>query len=375
MTSTAQSVASDLRADLPLQPHHLDSLFWERVLPVLVVLFAAAMAMAVSRSIALRHGDAELAEGQTLRRILRGLLQALLYLGILAGMVLLDRALHGDPRGLDMTLRCGSAVALLWAGFLGLDAFERHLYARFMRQGRHAAATVIPLLDKISKAAWGMLVLVVLMDNLGLNIKALLAGLGVGGLAVALAGQKTVENLFGGLVLVLDQPVRAGDFCKFGDNTGEVIEVGLRSIKLRTADRTVITVPNGEFSQLVIENFARRDRIRFSATLSLRLDTGQDSLARVLAAMEQLLAADPKVDQGMARRARLVQVGPYSLDVEVFCYHAGADWEQFMLWRQALLLALLRALEREGARLALPTQLSLSETLSNAAQIPAVPKP
>jgi small-conductance mechanosensitive channel len=364
MNPPAQSVATDLQVDLPLPPQHLDSLFLERLLPALVVLFAAAAALAIGRAVALREDEASLAKNQTLRRILRAVLQGLVYVGILCATVLLDRALHGDPQGLDMTLRCGSAVALLWAGFLTLDAFERHLYDRFVRQGRHSAATVIPLLDKVSKAAWAGMVLILLLDNLGLNIKALLAGLGVGGLAVALAGQKTVENLFGGLVLVLDQPVRAGDFCKFGDNTGEVLEVGLRSIKLRTAERTIITVPNGEFSQLVLENYALRDRVKFSSTLCLRLDTEGERLQRILAALEARLVADDHVDQFMPRRARFIQISAYSLDLEVFCYFAGADWEQFMLWRQALLVALLRTLEAEGGKLAFPTQTSISETES-----------
>ena len=359
--SAEQAVATDLQLQLPLPPHHLESLFWERLLPVLVVLFAAMAAVAISRAVAVREEESAFLQKQTLRRLFRGTIQALVYLGILTGTVLLDRYMHGDPRGLDMTLRFGSAVALLWAGFLTLDAFERHIYDRFVRQGRPAAATVIPLLDKVAKAAWALLISVVFLENLGLDIKALLAGLGVGGLAVALAGQKTMENLFGGLVLVLDQPVRAGDFCRFGDQTGEVLEVGLRSIKLRTADRTVITVPNGEFSQLVLENYARRDKIRFSANLALRTDTGADRVRTIIASLERVLFADPEVDDGLARRVRFIQVNSYSLDLEVFCYFKGSDWERFMLWRQALLLNLLGTVEREGGRLAFPTQTSISE--------------
>ena len=356
---------------LPLPPHHLEALFWERLLPVLVVLVATTTALAIGRAVALRGGESGRLESQTLRRILRGGVQALVYLAVLVGAVLVDRALHGDPRGLDMTLRFGSAVALLWAGFITFDAFERHFHARFMRQGRPAAATVIPLLDKIIKAGWAMLILVVLLDNLGLDVKALIAGLGVGGLAVALAGQKTMENLFGGLVLVLDQPVRAGDFCKFGDQTGEVIEVGLRSIKLRTVDRTVISVPNGEFSQRVLENFARRDSILLTARFPLRADTGSARLKDVIAGMQAALDGDPRTDPGRTRHARLVQVGAYSLDVEAVCYFASTDWEAFLVWRQSTLLALLEAIERAGGRLAFPTQTSVNE----APAVPAGPRP
>jgi MscS family membrane protein len=359
LTGTGREVASDLK--LGLQPHHLESIFWERLLPVLVVCFAATAAAAIGRAVALRQGKEAVLLPQTLRRVIRGSIQAIVYLGILAGAVILDRSLHGDPQGLDMTLKVGSAVALLWAGFLALDASLRHLHGRFLKQSRPVAVTLLPLMEKSGKTAWALLIGVVLLDNLGLDVKALLAGLGVGGLAVALAGQKTIENLFGGLVLVLDQPVRAGDVCKFGGQTGEVLEVGIRSVKLRTTDRTVITVPNGEFSQLVLENVARRDRICFTTTLNLRADTDSAKLRRILEAIEKVLAEDAEIDEGMARRVRFVNVGAFSLDAEVFCYYRRTDWEKFLLWRQSLLFRLLEAVESQGGGLAFPTQTIITE--------------
>jgi len=148
------------------------------------------------------------------------------------------------------------------------------------------------------------------------------------------------------------------------------VEVGLRSIRLRTADRTVITVPNGEFSQLTLENFAKRDRIRFDVTLGLRLDTGVDRLKRIVAGLEAILVGDAKIDHAMACRVRFIQVSPCSLDLEVFCYFNGADWEEFMLWRQGLLEALMEAMEHEGGRLA-PTQTLVSEDYTAALKSPA----
>jgi succinate dehydrogenase / fumarate reductase cytochrome b subunit len=157
---------------------------------------------------------------ELVKQVSNPLVSAFYALGILAAAVVVDRALHGDPRGLDMLSRFAGLVAALWAGFLGLDWAARHLRDRFHRLGRVAGAAVVPLLRKIAKAGWALLAGMVVLDNLGLDLKALLAGLGVGGLAIALAGQKTIENLFGGLVLVLDQPVRVGDFCRFGDKMG-----------------------------------------------------------------------------------------------------------------------------------------------------------
>ncbi len=352
---------ADLAGALPARAHEIETLFWTWILPAAAVLGASAAALAAGRSVRLVSGEEAHSPRQTLRHALRTGLQALAYLAVLAGALEAGRLAGGGDESAEAILRLGFAMSLLWAGFVVMDFFERQLHRSFLRQGRNAAVTVIPLLDKTAKAAWGLLILLAFLENMGLDVKTLLAGLGVGGLAVALAGQKTIENLFGGLMLVLDQPVRAGDFCGFGGQSGEVLEVGLRSIKLRTADRTVITVPNGEFSQLTLENFSRRDRIRFDAVLGLRLDTGSERLKKAVEGLEAVLEADPKVDRAMDRYARFVKVNTFSLDVEVFCYYRDADWTAFMLWRQALMLELLEAVERAGARLALPTQVTLAE--------------
>jgi MscS family membrane protein len=349
-------------APLPIPPHRLEDLFWERILPVLVVLLAAGIAAAAGRAVALlRHDPSRIGPNQFLRRMLRGVVQAVAFLAVLSSAVVLDKAMHGDPRGLDMTERAATVVVALWAGFLGLSAATRHLGERLHRSGRAAAAAVLPLLSKIAMAAWALLIFVLFLENLGLDMKALLAGLGVGGLAVALAGQKTMENLFGGVMLVLDQPVRVGDECRFGDRQGTVEDVGLRSIKIRTADRTVITVPNGDFSQLQIENFARRDRIKFSATLNLRCDTKAEQVKAILARIQERLDQHPDLDHEKARRVRLVALGTYSLDLEVFCYFRTADADLFLVQKQGLLLDLMEDVEREGAALAYPTQTTVVE--------------
>jgi MscS family membrane protein len=120
------------------------------------------------------------------------------------------------------------------------------------------------------------------MGHWRINVTALIAGLGVGGIAVALAAQKTLENLFGGITLYADRPVRVGDFCRFGDRVGTVEEIGLRSTRIRTLDRTLVSVPNAEFSNLHLENYTARDRIWYHPTIGLRYETTPDQLRFVL---------------------------------------------------------------------------------------------
>jgi small-conductance mechanosensitive channel len=349
----------------PLSQHKLDDAMWTWLLPLAAVLLASIAAAAVGRSVPLQPDNLSALpdkdKGQGWRRLLRALLQSGAFLACVVAAVFADRYLHGEPRGFRVLAQTASMVAGLWLGFGFLDALGRSLRASLHAQGRGSASAALPLMRRVLKVVWLCLVSLLYLDNLGMNVSALLAGLGVGGLAVALAGQKTMENLFGGMVLALDQPVRVGDFCRFDGKQGVVEDVGLRSIKIRTPERSLISVPNGSFSQLEIENLAVRDCLLFSTNLRLRYDSSAAQVRDVLARCEALLAANPKVDASQGRHCRLVNLGSYSMELEIFCYFATTDWDEFMLLRQDCYLGLLEAVAQAGVSLAYPTETSLQE--------------
>jgi MscS family membrane protein len=190
----------------------------------------------------------------------------------------------------------------------------------------------------------------------GFNVTGLLAGLGVGGLAVALAAQKSIANLFGGVSLVADQPIRVGDFCKFGENKmGTVEEIGIRSTRVRTLDRTLVTIPNSEFSEMQLENFGARDRIRMYANLGLRYETSPDQLRHVLAELRKLLAAHPQISEAPAR-VRFVGFGAHSLDLELFAYVPTSDWNEFLKVREDVFLRVMDVVRESGTGFAFPSQ-------------------
>jgi MscS family membrane protein len=214
----------------------------------------------------------------------------------------------------------------------------------------------VPLGRKALKAALGVLAVLVAVDSFTpFEVTALIAGLGVGGIAVALAAQKTLENIFGYLMIIADRPVAEGDFCRFGDQVGTVEEVGLRSTKMRTLDRTVVTIPNAEFSAMKLENFAKRDRIRFHTVLGLRYETTPDQLRHVLVEIRRLLLSHAKVLADPAR-VRFVGFGAYSLDVEITSYVSTSDWAEFLAVREDLLLRLMDIVASSGAGFAFPSQ-------------------
>lgn len=200
--------------------------------------------------------------------------------------------------------------------------------------------------------AW---LVVVASDRLGISVMPLLAGLGVSGLAVALAAQYTVENLIAGLVLYADKPVRVGEFCQFGDLMGTVEVIGLRSTRVRSVDRKLVTIPNAEFAKLKLINFTRRDRILLKLVIGLRYETTPEQLRFVLARIRELLLAHPMVNKEPAR-ARFVGFGAYSLDVELFAFVETNDNNTFLGVQEDVLLRVIDIVAEAGTGFAFPSQ-------------------
>jgi MscS family membrane protein len=187
------------------------------------------------------------------------------------------------------------------------------------------------------------------------NPTAALAGFGVGGIAVAFAAQKTLENVIGGVSLIFDQAVRVGDNLKVGDAQGTVEAIGLRSTRIRTADRTVVSVPNGRISNMTLENISSRDKFLFHPILTLRYGTTSSQMQTVLGDIRKLLGESRDLEPASAR-VRFLRFGPSSLDVDVFAYVRARDWNQFLEIQESLLLRIIDCIESIGVQFALPLQ-------------------
>lgn len=246
-------------------------------------------------------------------------------------------------------------VAVTWLLVRVVAVAAHTVEERLVARGQTVAMSIVPLGRRTVQVLVLALATLAVLQNLGINVTGILAGLGIGGLAVALAAQKTVENLFGGVTLIADQPVHVGDFCRFGDKIGTVEEVGLRSTRVRTLDRTVVTIPNAEFAGMQIENFARRDRIWFRTTIGLRYETTPDQLRYVLVELKKLLVAHPKVHPDPAR-VRFVGFGAYSLDLEIFAYVLTTDINEYLAIQEDLLLRIMDIVAASGAGFAFPSQ-------------------
>jgi MscS family membrane protein len=247
------------------------------------------------------------------------------------------------------------ALAVAWAGAVAVNLIAERWRSRLDPRIQAISFSVLPLGRQILKLSFFLIAILSVLSAWGYNTTAILAGVGVGGIAIALAAQKTIEDLFGGVSVISDRPVLVGDVCRFGDRTGTVMHIGLRSTRIRTPDRTIISVPNGQFATMTLENISGRDKIWFHPTINLRRHTTSDQLLQVLTSFRQVLIGHPKVETGNIP-VRFIGVGPYSLDVEVVAYVTTADYDEFLEIQQELLLQILQAVERAGTALAVPLQ-------------------
>lgn len=190
--------------------------------------------------------------------------------------------------------------------------------------------------------------------RIGIPVYGVIAGLGVGGLAVALAAQPTLENLIGGIILYADRMVRVGEFCQFDDLSGTIEAIGIRSTRIRALDRTIITVSNADLAKRKIINYSRRDQSHLKHVLTLRYETSREQLTAIAGQIRAFLEAHEMVAESPLR-VRFVELGSYSLDIEVYAYVLTADRNVFLEFQEAFLLKAMEIVEENGAEFAFPS--------------------
>jgi len=192
-------------------------------------------------------------------------------------------------------------------------------------------------------------------SQLGLPVYGILAGLGVGGLAIALAAQPTVENLIGGLSLFADKPIRVGDVCRYGTEEGTVEAIGIRSTRLRGGDRTLTTMPNGVLSKMPLVNLSQRDRMLIRSVIGVRYETSPEQLRYLLVKIREALLRHPKIQPDLVR-VRFVGFGASSLDIELFAYVKTTKGPEFLSVREELFLQVMDIVNQSGTGFAFPSQ-------------------
>lgn len=246
-------------------------------------------------------------------------------------------------------------VAGLFAIFAFFEYLGEAIIASKRLQSKSVNANLIKVITRLLAILASIYLIIATTEFLGLALAPVLAGLGIGGLAVALAARPTLENIIGGLILFADKPVRIGDLCSFGGKMGTVEEIGLRSTRIRDFERCVVNVPNAAFSQMELVNMTRRDQRLLHTVLGLRYETTAEQLRYVLANLRAMLLAHPKVDPDPAR-VRFKDYGAYSKDIEIFAYVRSIEHNDYMAIREDLLLRIHDIVEEAGTGFAFPSQ-------------------
>jgi MscS family membrane protein len=217
--------------------------------------------------------------------------------------------------------------------------------------------SILIVMQRLTRIMLLIIASVAALSLFGINVRTTLAGLGIGGLAIALAAQKTLENLIGGVSLLMDKAVHVGDFCQIGGQLGTVEDIGLRSLKLRTLDQNLSVVPNGSLAQMQFENMARRSKLLINQTFSLRIETRAEQLRFVVDRVQSMLDQHPAIEPKTCRVRAMNFVGA-AYQMELFAYGKTGDWAEFTAIRQDVILKIAEIVEASGTRFAAPTQLT-----------------
>ncbi|MFZ0761090.1 MAG: mechanosensitive ion channel family protein [Candidatus Sulfotelmatobacter sp.] len=280
-------------------------------------------------------------------------------------------------------LLAGTIAHRILAEYLGMPLLQRHYYFqvvkiaviiggswilwrvirwflqrvrnRALAHGHSGTGSLMLLGERIIKALVFTTALFLILGILGVDLTTVLAGVGIGGLAIGFGAQQTIANLFGGVSVLGDEVIRVGDVCKFGDRTGTVEDIGLRSTRVRTEERTLLAIPNGTVATLNVENLSRRDKILFKTVLGLHADTSPDHVRYVLAQIRGVLSSHPKIETSTIR-VRLTELTSSSINLELFCYVLTRDFNAFAAVREDLLLRLMTFVEESGTTLASASQ-------------------
>jgi MscS family membrane protein len=263
------------------------------------------------------------------------------------------------------------AAGGVWLAFRLLDVVFDHLAARAERTASKLDDQLVPILRRTAKAFTLVIGGLFTLQNMDVDIGSLLAGLGLGGLAFALAAKDTVANFFGSMVIFVDKPFTIGDRIKLEDYEGVVEEVGLRTTRVRTFDNSLLTIPNARMTTAVIDNFGARRYRRYSTTLGITYDTPAEKVQALCEGIRAIIGGLPATRKDFY----LVEFrgfADYSLSILVYCFFEVASWAEEMSARTSLNLEVLRLADRLGVRFAFPTTSLHVESLAAPGTTPSV---
>jgi MscS family membrane protein len=246
------------------------------------------------------------------------------------------------------------SLVVFWGLLRAFGAVLDHMH-EVAREKQMGVAAFMPWIKKTLVAIFVVIGVLITVQSLGFNVSTILSGLGIGGLAFALAAQDTIANLFGSIVVAIDQPFKVGETVRIGANTGLVEDIGLRSTKIRLIDKSLVILPNKLVSSEAIVNLSRFTQRRVEQVIGLTYDTRPDQMEAIVEEVRQIILAEPTVDVTSVM-VFFRDFSASSLDLWIVYLTTGDDFQEGLALRQRVNLAIMRAVAARGLSFAFPTQ-------------------
>ena len=328
---------------------------WVVIIVFCIVLYPAAMVLTKAAVAILRRVRPELAE--QFQASFNGPITLLLWtILVRSAEPLIGSSVALRAVGQTRTVQ---VIGLAWLLLRVIDFAAQRAATKFDQKGLGGSRILLMPVARLVKFIALAAAVLLWLDNAGYKVTTLLAGLSISGVAVALASQKSLENIFGAVTLFTARPVKVGDFCRFGDKMGTVEEIGLRATKIRTLERSVISIANSEFANMHLDNLSLRDRFWYHPMLQLRSETTPDQIRYILVEVRKMLYAHPKVLSDPLH-VRFTGFGSYSLDLEVFAYIGVTDYTESLGITEDLNLRIMDIVSAAGSDFAFPSQIEYS---------------
>jgi len=320
-----------------------------------IVARAVLNAVVAARLRRLTARTASTADDQAAEAIVHPLGMILPVLGVFLGLRIL---LTVQPEWLataDKVFRVVSILVVTWTAFRLADAFAQLLNELAGRTDSRLDDQLVPLARKALKTFLAILAFILTAQNLGYSVSGLLAGLGIGGLALAMAAKDTLANLFGSLMILVDRPFHVGDWITFDGGDGVVEEIGLRSTRVRTFAKTVVSIPNQSLANATVENHSLMPKRRIKFSLGVTYDATTAQMEELVRRIEAWLRGNPEIDQEFML-VKFTEFNASSLDVFIYCFTVTTDWSRHLSVRQEVNLQAMRIVEELGLSVAFPTR-------------------
>ena len=287
--------------------------------------------------------------------IIREMRKPIRFLFIIIGLDLFFLLTFIDNGFTHLLLSSLLIIDLYWFFYATTPAIGKALYD-LSRKNSHFSYELSAFIVRILRLLIISLAFITLLYNFGVNVTAFLASLGLGGLAFALAARDTAANIFGSIALMLDQSISVGEWIKVNGVEGTVEDIGMRTTKIRTFEKSLVTVPNSIVANSNIENFSRRGVRRIKMVIGLTYDTPATSVKAIVEDLERMLREHPGIAKDQTTLVKFDRFEDSYLGIFFYTFTNTSDWKSYLQIREDIHLKIMEIVEANGSSFAFPSQ-------------------